>query len=169
MAGVVSFHNLPVAKFPQVSPPTVQVSAVYPGANAQVIAETVATAIEQEVNGVENMLYMSSTSSNDGSYTLQITFAVGHGYGYGERAGPESRGDRHPQAAGRSSTSGDYHDQTVHANSANDQLHVRDQEGMDELFLSNYALKVKDELSRINGVGSVRVFGAGDYSMRSLA
>ena len=77
MAGVVSFNALPVAKFPQVSPPTVQVSASYPGANAQVIAETVATAIEQEVNGVEDMLYMSSTSANDGSYTLQITFALG--------------------------------------------------------------------------------------------
>ena len=65
IAGIVSFLSLPVAKFPQVSPPTIQVKAVYPGANAQVIAETVATAIEQEVNGVENMLYMSSTSAND--------------------------------------------------------------------------------------------------------
>ena len=77
IAGIVSFSSLPVAKFPEVSPPTIQVSAVYPGANAQVIAETVATTIEQEVNGVENMLYMSSNSADDGSYTLQITFALG--------------------------------------------------------------------------------------------
>ena len=67
IAGIVAFFSLPVAKFPQVAPPTVQVNAVYPGANAKVVAETVATAIEQEVNGVENMLYMSSTSADDGS------------------------------------------------------------------------------------------------------
>ncbi len=77
IAGVVSFGSLPVAKFPEISPPTVTVSAVYPGADASTIAETVATPIEQQVNGVEGMLYMSSKSANDGSYNLTVTFDLG--------------------------------------------------------------------------------------------
>ena len=77
IAGVVSFGSLPVAKFPEISPPTVTVSAVYPGADASTIAETVATPIEQQVNGVEGMMYMSSTSADDGSYNLTVTFDLG--------------------------------------------------------------------------------------------
>ena len=122
IAGAVSFTSLPVAKFPEVSPPTIQVSAVYPGANAQVIAETVATAIEQEVNGVENMLYMSSTSANDGSYTLQITFALGTDMDMANVMVQNRVGNRHAQTAGRSSAARDHDDETVDADSANDQL-----------------------------------------------
>ncbi len=77
IAGVVAFGALPVAKFPPIAPPTVSVAAVYPGGDARTIAETVATPIEQEVNGVEGMLYMSSTSADDGSYNLTVTFDVG--------------------------------------------------------------------------------------------
>ena len=77
IAGAVSQRGLPVAKFPEISPPTVRVTAFYPGADAQVVAETVAAPIEQEVNGVEDMLYMSSTCANDGSYTLTVTFDIG--------------------------------------------------------------------------------------------
>lgn len=165
IAGSVSFFSLPVAKFPQVSPPTIQVSAVYPGANAQVIAETVATAIEQEVNGVENMLYMSSTSANDGSYTLQITFALGTNMDMANvlvQNRVAIATPRLPEEVRR---------QGITTKKQSTQIlqminFTSDQEGMDELFLSNYALNVKDELSRIKGVGSVRVFGAGDYSMR---
>lgn len=165
IAGAVSFVSLPVAKFPQVSPPTIQVSAVYPGANAQVIAQTVATTIEQEVNGVENMLYMSSTSANDGSYTLQITFALGTDMDMANVlvqnrvaiATPKLPEEVRRQGITTKKQSTQIL-QMINFTSA--------QEGMDELFLSNYALTVKDELSRINGVGSVRVFGAGDYSMR---
>ena len=165
VAGAVSFNTLPVAKFPQVSPPTVQVSAVYPGANAQVIAETVATAIEQEVNGVENMLYMSSTCANDGSYTLQITFALGTDMDMANVlvqnrvsiATPKLPEEVRRQGITTQKQSTQLL-QMINLSSADDEY--------TELFLSNYALNIKDELSRINGVGSVRVFGAGDYSMR---
>ncbi len=165
IAGAVSFNALPVAKFPQVSPPTIQVSAVYPGGNAQVIADTVATAIEQEVNGVENMLYMSSISANDGSYTLQITFALGTDMDMANVLVQNRVSIATPKLPEEVRRQG------VTTTKQSTQIlqminFTSDSEGLDELFLSNYALNVKDELSRINGVGSVRVFGAGDYSMR---
>src|SRR5881392_284188 len=77
LMGLISAALLPVAQYPQVAPPTVRVTAIYPGANAQVVADTVAAPIEQQVNGVENIMYMSSQSTNDGSYTLTITFEIG--------------------------------------------------------------------------------------------
>jgi multidrug efflux pump subunit AcrB len=77
LLGSVSAGLLPIAQYPQVTPPTVRVTAIYPGANAQVVADTIAAPIEQQVNGVENMLYMSSQSSNDGSYALDVTFELG--------------------------------------------------------------------------------------------
>ena len=165
IAGLVSFNSLPVAKFPQVSPPTIQVSAVYPGANSQVIAETVATAIEQEVNGVENMLYMSSTSSNDGSYKLQVTFALGTDMDMA------SVMVQNRVAIATPKLPEEVRRQGITTTKQSTQIlqmvnFTSQQEGMDPLFLSNYALNVKDELSRINGVGSVATFGAGDYSMR---
>src|SRR5205809_755346 len=77
LAGAIALMNLPVAQYPEITPPTVEVSASYPGANAQVVADTVAAPIEQQVNGVENMMYMSSQCTNDGAYTLTITFKLG--------------------------------------------------------------------------------------------
>ncbi len=165
IAGIVSFGALPISKFPEVSPPTVQVNATYPGADARTIAETVATPIEQEVNGVEGMLYMSSTSASDGSYTLTVTFELGtdmdmaavlvqNRVAIAEPKLPEDvrrqgittkkQSTQILQFIALSSPSGEY----------------------DALYLSNYALNVKDNLSRVSGVGEVTVFGAGDYSMR---
>src|SRR5580692_504668 len=77
MMGLIAAGLLPIAQYPQITPPTVQVTTNYPGANAQVLADTVASPLEQEINGVQDMLYMSSTSASDGSYTLTITFEVG--------------------------------------------------------------------------------------------
>src|SRR5512141_1126359 len=77
LGGLLAVQGLPIAQYPDIAPPTVEVSAYYPGANAQVVADTVAAPIEQNVNGVEDMLYMSSQSSNDGSYALTVTFKVG--------------------------------------------------------------------------------------------
>src|SRR5436853_3104040 len=77
LAGSIALFTLPVAQYPEITPPTVEVSAVYPGANAQVVAETVAAPIEQQVNGVEGMMYMASQTTNDGAYTLTVTFRMG--------------------------------------------------------------------------------------------
>src|SRR6266436_2947048 len=77
LAGAVTFPTLPVAQYPQIAPPVIRVTAIYPGASAQVIADTIAAPIEQQVNGVEGMIYMESTSATDGSYTLNVSFEVG--------------------------------------------------------------------------------------------
>src|SRR3954470_21024407 len=76
LIGAIAASLLPIAQYPQITPPTVRVTATYPGANAQIVADTIAAPIEQQVNGVENMLYMSSQSANDGSYTLDVTFEL---------------------------------------------------------------------------------------------
>ena len=166
LSGAISQRRLPVAKFPDITPPTVQVRAVYPGANAKVISETVASPIEKEVNGVEGMIYMSSVSADDGSYTLTVTFEVGidldmatvlvqNRVAVAEPKLPEDV-RRQGITTQKQSTS---ILQFISLTSTD--------EKMDALFLSNYAsLRIKDELSRIDGVGSVTVFGEGDYSMR---
>jgi len=166
IAGAVSQTSLPVSKFPEITPPTVQVTAFYPGANAQVVAKTVAAPIEQEVNGVENMIYMSSVSSDDGAYSLTVTFDIGIDMDMATVlvqnrvaiAEPKLPEDVRRQGV----TTKKQSTQIVQmiALTSDDPQH-------DALFLSNYAtINIRDELSRIKGVGSVTIFGAADYSMR---
>lgn len=166
IAGLVSALTLPSAQYPEITPPTVQVKATYPGANAQVIAETVAAPIEQQVNGVENMLYMSSTSAGDGSYTLTVTFEVGTDLDMAQvmvqnrvaLAAPNL-----PEEVNRQGVN-------TKKKSANIILFIAltsPDNSFDELYLSNYAtLNIRDQISRIKGVGDVTIFPPSDYSMR---
>lgn len=165
ISGLVSFRALPVAKFPEIAPPTVKVTAYYPGASAATIAETVATPIEQEINGVEGMLYMSSNSSNDGSYALTITFALGTDLDMAAVL------VQNRVAIAESRLPQEVRQQGVTTKKQSTQILqfislYSPESSLDDLFLSNYGLSIKDQLSRIDGVGDVQVFGAGDYSMR---
>jgi multidrug efflux pump len=166
LAGAVAMINLPVAQFPQVAPPSIIVSCTYPGANAQVVAESVAAPIEQQVNGVEDMLYMSSNSGNDGSYSLTVTFKPGVDLNFAQvlvqnrvnlalpllpdvvkQAGVTTR-KRNPEIL-----------QIISLYSPHGRY--------DQLYISNFAtLKVKDEIARVEGVGDCGQFGQQDYSMR---
>ena len=166
IAGVVSYGALPVSQYPEITPPTVSVSGVYPGANAQVVAETVAAPIEQEVNGVEDMIYMSSTSASDGSYNLTVTFEVGTDLDIAQvlvqnrvslaEANLPEEVTRQGVDTKKKSTSIIL---IISLASPNGQF--------DDLYLSNFAtLRLKDALSRIPGVGEVLIFPESDYSMR---
>ena len=101
LLGAIAAGLLPIAEYPEVTPPMVRVTANYPGANAQVVADTVAAPIEQQVNGVEKMLYMTSQSNNDGSYTLDVTFEIGTDIEHGPGVGAEPRRHRPADAARR--------------------------------------------------------------------
>ncbi|MGX9462797.1 efflux RND transporter permease subunit [Shewanella sp. A14] len=166
ISGALAVWQLPITEYPEVVPPTVVVTANYPGANPKVIAETVASPLEQEINGVENMLYMSSQATSDGRMTLTVTFAIGTDVDLAQtqvQSRVERAKPRLPQEVQRlgivTEKSSPSLTMVVHLTSPDNRY--------DMLYLSNYAvLKVKDELARITGVGAVRVFGAGDYSMR---
>ena len=166
VAGAVTLEMLPIAQYPDITPPTVQVSATYPGANAQTVAQTVGLPIEQQVNGVEGMLYMSSTSSSSGAYTLTITFAVGTDI---DMATVQVQ-NRVSVAQASLPSPVVVQGVTVRKQSSNIVmfLTLRSQQAQyDGLYLSNYAkLNLVDRLTRVPGVGDVNVMGAGDYSMR---
>ncbi|GAA0664348.1 efflux RND transporter permease subunit [Rheinheimera tangshanensis] len=166
IGGAIAVWQLPITEYPEVVPPTVVVTANYPGANPKIIADTVASPLEQEINGVENMLYMSSQATSDGRMTLTITFAIGTDVDRAQTQ-VQSRVDRArprlPQEVQRlgvvTEKSSPDLTMVVHLTSPDDRY--------DMLYLSNYAaLNVKDELARIEGVGAVRLFGASEYSLR---
>src|SRR5579883_1658076 len=166
LAGTVALFNLPVAQYPPITPPSIMVMCNYPGANAQDVADSVAAPIEQQINGVEDMMYMVSQSNNDGSYTLTVTFRPGVNLNFAQvlvqnrinlalpllpdvvkQAGVTTR-KRNPdilQVIAIYSPKGRY----------------------DQIYLSNFTtLKLRDEISRVEGVGDCQQFGGLDYSMR---
>ncbi|HQX49667.1 MAG TPA: multidrug efflux RND transporter permease subunit [Planctomycetaceae bacterium] len=166
MVGAIALYQLPLAQYPPIAPPTIEVGCNYPGASAQTVAETVAAPIEQQVNGVEDMMYMNSSSTNDGSYALTVTFKTGVDMNLAQvlvqnrvslalptlpevvrRTGVTTR-KRSPDIL-----------LVVSINSSDGRY--------DQLYLSNYArLRLQEELARLPGVSEVRVFGQRDYSMR---
>ena len=166
LAGAIAVFSLPVAQYPEITPPTVQVACQYPGANANVIADTVAAPIEQQVNGVEDMLYMQSQSANDGSYVLTITFALGTDLDESMVAVQNRVALAIPQLPDVVQALG----VDVKKKSTNMLLAINfvSPDGRyDDLYMSNYAtINVKDELARLDGVGDVQFLGERDYSMR---
>jgi HAE1 family hydrophobic/amphiphilic exporter-1 len=166
LIGGVCLFNLAVAQYPDVVPPTVQVTTRYPGASAKTVVDTVALPIEQQVNGVEGMLYMQSYSGADGTYTLTVTFKIGTDLNFAQVLVQ----NRVSSALSQLPTSVQNQGVTVQKRSTSILLFVTltsPKATYDSLFLSNYAtISICDELSRLPGVGNVTVFGAGQYSMR---
>ena len=165
VAGGVSIFVLPIDQFPSITPPTVQVTAVYPGANAETIAQTVGIPIEQQVNGVDGMLYMSSTSSSSGTYSLTVTFEVGTDIDMATVLVQNRVNIAMNSLPSEVTQQG----VTVQKQSTNIVLFITltGDENYDQLYLSNYAqLQLVDQLTRTPGVGGVDIMGAGKYSMR---
>jgi len=166
LAGAITLPGLPIAQYPDITPPTVRVSTSYPGANAQVVADTVAAPIEQQVNGVENMIYMSSTSANDGTYSLTVTFEVGTDLDMAQvlvQNRVAIAQARLPEEVKRQGVTTKKQSTAIVL-----LITLTSPDGRyDTLYLSNYAtLRLTDELKRLPGVGDVSVFGGSDYSMR---
>ncbi|PVM84860.1 efflux RND transporter permease subunit [Caulobacter endophyticus] len=166
IAGLVALPNLPISEYPEVVPPTVVVRAAYPGANPSVIGETVASPLEQAINGVEGMIYQSSQSASDGAMILTVTFALGTDLDKAQVQVQNRVAQALPKLPQEVQRIG------VTTNKASPDLTlvvhmISPNNRYDMLYLSNYAqLNVRDRLKRIDGVGDVQIFGAGAYSMR---
>lgn len=166
LVGFVAMYALPVAQYPEITPPTVQVTARFPGATAQIIADTVALPIEQQVNGVENMLYMQSTSASDGSYKLIVTFKVGTDLNFAQVLVQNRVAIAVPALPPEVQTQGVTTKkvstailQVVNLTSPDNRY--------DNLYLANYAyINIRDVLARLPGIGDVNIFGLGEYGMR---
>jgi hydrophobe/amphiphile efflux-1 (HAE1) family protein len=166
LAGLVSLFQLPISEYPEVVPPTVVVKAQFPGANPKVIAETVATPLEEQINGTEGMLYMFSQASSDGNLTLTVTFRLGVDPNLAQELVQNRVNQALPRLPDVTRNLG-----VTTTKSSPDLtmvVHLISPSGRyDMLYLRNYAvLNVKDQLAKIPGVGSVQLFGSGDYAMR---
>jgi multidrug efflux pump subunit AcrB len=166
LGGTIALFTLPIAQYPEIAPPTVEVSASYPGANAQVVADTVAAPIEQQVNGVEGMIYMSSQCTNDGNYSLTVTFKPGSDLNISQVLVQNRESLAEPILPDLVKRRGI----SVKKKSPNVLMIVNlvsKDESRTSLELSNYAtIQIRDELSRLPGVGDVTYLGQRDYSMR---
>jgi hydrophobe/amphiphile efflux-1 (HAE1) family protein len=166
VAGLIALFNIPVAQYPRITPPVIQVTAVYPGANAKVIADTVAAPIEKEVNGVANMLYMSSSSSNLGIYTLSVTFAVGTNPDI-DQVNLQNRVQLAASKLPRAVVSQGIDVRKRSSNMMAVIAFYSPQKSRDMLFLSNYVSNdVKDAIVRLKGVSDAFIFGEKEYSIR---
>src|SRR6201995_2237970 len=166
LAGLIAMLQLPISEYPEVVPPSVVVTAQFPGANPETIADTVATPLEEQINGVEGMLYMSSQAASDGTMTLTVTFKLGTDPNLAQQL-VQNRVNQAlprlpdvPRNLGVTTTkSSPDLTMVVHLTSPDSRY--------DMLYLRNYAvLNVKDQLAKIPRIGSVQLFGSGDYAMR---
>jgi len=166
LAGGIAVFTLPIAQYPDITPPTVEVSAFYPGANARVVADTVAAPIEQQVNGVENMMYMSSQCTNDGMYTLTVTFKLGTDLNMAQVLVQNRESLAEPILPDLVKRRG----VTVKKKSPSTLMIVNlfsPNDTRDSLYLSNYAtIQLRDELARLPGIGDITYLGQRNYSMR---
>jgi multidrug efflux pump len=166
LAGLISMTQLPISEYPEVVPPSVVVTALFPGANPETVADTVATPLEEQINGTENMLYMFSQAASDGTLTLTVTFKLGTDPNLAQELVQNRVNQALPRLPDVTRNLGvttvkSSPDLTmvVHLKSIGDRY--------DMLYLRNYAvLNVKDQLAKIEGIGSVQLFGSGDYAMR---
>ena len=164
--GAISLYNLPVSKYPEIAPPTIQVATIYPGASAETIGNTVGIPIEQAVNGVENAIYQSSTSGSDGTYVLTITFKVGSNLNTALLQVQNMVNGaiaKLPETVQRQGVSV----KKVSTNILQVISLYSEDDHFDDTYLSNYAvINLKYPLARIPGMGEIKIFGAGSYSMR---
>src|SRR6202161_3492487 len=166
IVGAIAYTTLPVAEYPQVVPPTVVVTTQYPGASAQTVSDTVAAPIEQQINGVEDMLYLYSQATSNGQLTITVTFKLGTDLDKAQVLVQNRVAIAQPQLPDEVQRNG-----VVTRKNSPDILMVvfmlSPDDTFDQLYISNYALlQVRDQLLRLDGIGDIQIFGARDYSMR---